>query len=189
MLDCPVCDGRRVIRLPYRRPVKVVHLPEDSWSPDEDPGYRIYDCPECVVDKVSFNRLQALNVQSMFDYLKLYDPAPFLDDFKHRAAHQMVDKLVESGHIRFEMIPADEFHGPGMKARLDVVHPDLLVSFEERVNERQMELATELYSQTLADVRNWGSHYGNDTVGKTQVVDWMAGCLRRIRERFTKPKG
>ncbi|TIX28896.1 hypothetical protein [Mesorhizobium sp.] len=101
-------------------------------------------------------------------------------------AHDLVDLILRSGHITFTKGEIDErLMTHEMSASLGVISAASVASMEERIAERQMEVAAKLVGAAAEEIRVWGRHYSGDegSISKGQAVDAVARAFRIIKER------
>lgn len=179
---CDICRGDRYIRLPVYRPVsaiRVAAVPEIAES-----SIRTFPCPQCA-PTVPEDRIATLQHGS--EYPAQYEEhEDFLPHVKRSTAHALVEGMLRSGFIKFETIkgdPKDPFAKSRIRATLAAAHPTHLISMDARISERQKEIASEAASIAAAEIQNWGSYYGRQTIEKDLAIQAIKDSIKSAIER------
>lgn len=142
--NCEICRGSGLIRVPiFKRSVGPRDVPAFG---DRDETSRSYPCPECS-GSIPQERLEVVQYHGMMDMRdERHGDPEFMRYVARNAAHSFVEKLLQDGFIRYESGPGD---GPGgmripIRASLGVVSPRHVATLEQRISERQGELAREV---------------------------------------------
>lgn len=182
--NCVVCRGSKRIRVPvyqwaHDAPITGI---EDSLALTE--SSREYPCPECSAgDNVPFERLGI--VKGAREYPEhLATNREFIERLRYGMAQELVHGMVDRGLIRFEQGEPDARGIFQTRATAGVVAPAKVAAFEERVAERQLEVAGALLEQTESDINVWGSLYGVETVKKAQAIAWLRESFNKVRKRY-----
>lgn len=179
---CNICGGSRKIRLPLRHPVSV-SLSDADMSIDPRPSSKEFACPECA-PKVPEERVAILEFgASITAYPK--DDAGYEEAARKTAAHSMVHELLRAGFIQFRKGPVDEFEMRyELVGRLGVVSTSVVASMEERIAERQTEVAKEVANRAAQQVAVWGSYYtgNNGSISKAQAIDAINQAAQAVFE-------
>lgn len=176
---CEVCRGSRQIRLPLYKPVAVRFAEFQPTASIDDSG-KTYSCPECG-DVVPQARLYIAQEFSTLD--SRIDDAGYARAAQKQAAHAMIAHLIDNGYIAFEWERADErMFTRRCKATLGVVSTNVVAHLEERMSERQEEVAQDLATEAMRQIRVWGSHYSGDegNISKAQAVASVRSALDAI---------
>ncbi len=176
--DCIVCRGAKTVRLP----VYVMAVADfDPYSAPVacEPGHREYPCPECSAG-VPYERLGL--VKGSRDAGA--GDGRYLAAVRLSLARELATVMVERGMIRFEQDKPDWRGIFQTRAVVGVVAPSVVATFEERVAERQFEVAQAVVEATEAEISNWGSFYGIQTVNKSEAVGWMRQALQKVKARY-----
>lgn len=181
--DCEICQGRGTIELPIRRRLSAVPYRPDAVMAIEASS-KSFPCPECAPSAPA-DRLAIVRYHAVVN-MQIRDPA-FLDDVKASAAHSLVEGLLRGGYVTFKRGPecADGFTYE-MVASIGVVAPAHVATFEQRVAEHQEALAREVMAEAVAQIQNWGSHYGHRTISKEQAYDSVASALKAVLAKRAK---
>lgn len=184
--ECEICRGEGSIRLPiYRRMSLVADVPSISSAEETS---RRYPCPECS-ETVPQDRIAVMSkhhlVQSGVD-----DP-DFMGHVRRHSAHELIDGLLHRKLISFERGRDDPYEMTfPIIATVGVVSPNVVATLEQRVAERQDEVAREVAAAAAAGIRIWGSHYTGDegSIHKAQAVDAVNEALKRVLEKRAQGK-
>ena len=180
MIQCEICCGERIIRVPVY--CEVATEP-NIRTPLERPGYREYPCPECMDSSVPFERLGLIkNVQD--GPSRLSKSENFLKSIRARAAQEIGMGMLERGYIRFEQSEPDSRGIFQMRATVGAVSPVHVAKLEERVRARQFEVAGAAIAEAISQVNNWGSEYRVSTVQKEQAAHLLRDALQIVRKRY-----
>lgn len=188
MKECDICNGRRTVRLPVYQ--SVVSGPIDAdISTVVDQSSREYPCPECASDdRAPVTRLQAL--QGRMDVQEyLAGDVNFMRHAGRNLAARLGVDLFERGLIEIaKRTYADEMGRNVLQVRATVAafSPNTRIKLEQRVAERQLEVAAEVVDATIEEIANWGSFYHGRMGGRvdaSQAVQWLRDALKRVRER------
>lgn len=178
-MSCDVCEGRKTIRLPVlQRMVTFTDTPEEP--PELMAAYRDYPCPECT-EQIPYTRLGVLREVSSIERQSRLNEAQITDILTRQAAHAMIDRIIRDRLLTVEKV--ETVRGYELRCTLGLVAPKHVATLEERVAERQMEVAEELVRENIKEINNWGSFYGIPTVGKWQSIEWLQAALKKIREK------
>lgn len=185
MAHCIVCRGSGVVRLPVYRQLEALH----SLGFDEavDSAYREYPCPECKELSAPYSRLAIEKTERMMDARA---PAAYRDAMRRGMVHAIADKIFELGLVSFEEGPENtRLLAIPVRATIAVVAPVEVAKLEERVAQRQIEVAEALVAETSEQIANWGSFYHGRTggsVGKYQAIEWLQEALKKVKARYGK---
>lgn len=168
--DCEICCGRRTMRLPIHR--RAMAFSVDAEPPEPVEGAREFPCPQCC-EVVTVGQVSALREET-FAASYIDDPR-FIGRVKENLALQIGSQFLKSGYVKFRRGPNDSrkmrFQ---MVATVAAVHPSKLDTLEQRISERQTEVAQEVAAEAKAQIDNWGSFYGHADILKRdarQMVD------------------
>lgn len=178
---CLVCRGDRVVRLRLYRHVSPVKFTADL-QPTMEETSRQYPCPECA-PTTSEDRVALLKVKGVVA-IRTHD-RQFDEHVRKSLAHDLVDAILRAGHITFTKEEPDECTmTETMHATLGIVSAATVASMEERIAERQMEVAAKLAGAAADEIRVWGRDYSGDNgnISKGQAVDAVARAFRAIQE-------
>lgn len=177
--DCDICRGYGKVRLPVYAPMRAVMVPDAA--PVMEESSREYPCPKCA-DVTRLERVQAARQETFAPtYIKDED---FIDHIRHSLAHQIAGFLLENGYIKFERSPDDERNMRfGMRATVGVVRPNQLDNLEERIAERQTEIASAVAQEAERQINNWGSYYGRAQIDKDQATRFVRESLGYVLKK------
>lgn len=183
--ECEICCGRKTIRLPVYRMVAVESTADDV-SLDE--ASREFPCPKCSPNLVPTERLTTIRekIESAAPYAS--DPR-YMEAMRYGMARLMAERMLRGGYITFEQSDPDELGRFSLRGRAGVVHPRHVAKFEERVAERQFEVAAALVEENKREIGNWGSYYhGREggSVGKWQAIEWLETAFKKVRAKYAK---
>lgn len=112
------------------------------------------------------------------------DDPSFLDHVKEGLACAIGAQLLKSGYIKFRRSLNDlrelRFE---MVATVGVVHPSKLDTLEQRIAERQSEVAQEVACEAVNQIDNWGSYYGHAEVLKHDARRLIGEALKSVLNR------
>lgn len=188
-----VCRGSRKIRLPLHYPVQARYEPSfDAIEAAEAfQASKEFPCPECS-PKVPEERVAVLEVGAAIS--AFHDDNPdYTEAAKRTLAHSVAHELLRGGFIQFHKGPTDKFSMRyELTGRVGVVSTSVVASMEERIAERQTEVAKEVAARAAEEVAVWGSFYtGNEgSITKTQAIDAIERAVKLVFEqRAATPTG
>lgn len=188
--DCDVCGGRRVITLPVVRRISLAPMAKFEASATTV-SHRNFPCPECG-PQVSENRVKIMEfgatiaAQALGYFGQGGVPAEFVAMAQRDAARTIHEAMLQQGLFSFERGPYDrnDMTEPHY-ARIGVVAPAVVASMEERIAQRQEELAREVVNLAgpaiLASTTAREAKLLLDAAFKTAMD-------RRAREKIEGPK-
>lgn len=180
---CPVCRGEKRICLPLHHPVRV--MPPNEM-PTVEENSRYYDCPECV-PKAPYTRMGMTKVMSWMDDSASETTKVWWRDNAAKLMRRMIaEKLIADGFIQFERLEPDAVHGEGIRATIRAVLPRHVATFEERIAERQMEIADEVAGEAKSLIANWGSFYNWEAISKATAYREIDAAVTTVRDRRGK---
>lgn len=182
---CPVCQGRRTIRVPLYFQLDVLQTADTIPEPHE--SSRTYDCPECV-KKAPFTRMGTMKLMSFMDGEQLPEKTKewWRDNAAKTMGRMIAEKLIEDGFIQFETVPPDAYHAEGIRATIRAILPAHVATFEERVAERQMDVAAEVADEAQRLIDNWGSYFGAASINKDTANREIRCAVENIRKKREK---
>jgi hypothetical protein len=177
---CPVCQGQKTIRLP------LYHSVSASFDPNAVPTImeetsRSFPCPECA-PKTKEENVALLKYEATVTTQYEREPG-FLEYVQKDMAHNLAHALLRDGHIQFVSLPADDAQLTRVtKATLGVVSANVIASMEDRISERQLEVAARLVPAASRKIRVWGSYYSGDegSISKDQAVDAVKDAFKEL---------
>jgi len=175
--DCEICRGAGKVRLPIS--LRLMAAASLEMAPSEPvESSREYPCPECS-DVVRLERVQAAREETLVaSYIK--EPR-FIEHVQHVLAHQLAGFLLKHGYIKFERGPEDTQQMRfAMRATVGVVRPGQLDNLEERIAERQTEVAQEVVGEAQRQIDNWGSYYGHADILKRDAMRFVGEALQTV---------
>jgi predicted RNA-binding Zn-ribbon protein involved in translation (DUF1610 family) len=181
MKVCDICDGSGKIRLPIRCDMTVLSSSKASEFVDPGELYRMFPCPECG----SFMPVENLFVRREVVCFRGDLPARAIDAAKRGVAMKMADYIAREGLLTFEQRDMPSEHGAAMMievtGRLGVLAPGRVDTIEERIAERQFEVAEEVANAAEDGIRNWGSYFGWASIDKSEACRAVREAVRRVR--------
>lgn len=174
--DCDICRGAGKVRLPVYMRLRAVMVPDANLVMEE--SSREYPCPECA-DMTCLERVWAAREEThVASYIK--EPG-FLDHVRSGLARQLASHLLEHDYIKFERGPEDDQNIRfQMRATVGVVRPGQLGNLEERISERQTEVAKEVAEEAERQINNWGSHYGHADILKRDATRMVRDAIKAV---------
>ncbi len=184
--DCEICQGRGVVRLPiYSRLSAVYFQSELTVEQMPRPSSREYGCPECGL-AVNEGKVAVLDAHVMVDTRA---PAEYEVHARRNAAHRLVDMLLERDYITFSTY---EHNSRDLKrpvvATLAVVSKGAAAAMEERLRQRQDQLAKAVADEAIKQIDNWGSHYGRAAVSKEDAGRFIRVALNDVSKDWSAAK-
>lgn len=182
MTECPVCRGSRKIKMPLYHTVSVTAYGRGDMPMDMDarPSSKEFACPECA-PKVPEERVAILEFRAAIQ--SFGDDPRYEEAVRKQAAHSLVDAILRKGFIQFRKGPVDEFDMHyELTGRLGLVATSVVASMEERIAERQKEVAEEVAARAVAKVSEWGAHYSGDEgpIHKSQAIDSIRQAAKDV---------
>jgi hypothetical protein len=173
--DCEICCGRGTIRLPVRRRVVACTFNE---LPAMEETAREYPCPECS-EAVPFAHVGIVGAIQAVD-TRIDDPK-YIEHVKHAAAHSLIEEIINGGYVKIQKAPADTARmRQEFRVTLGVVSQKQVATLEERIAERQIEIAQEVASVAEARITNWGSYYGHDDISKRDATREVREAIKTV---------
>lgn len=180
MRDCPVCGGRRKIRLPLIFPVSALAPSRRDMSPSTiEATSKEFACPECS-PSASEEKVAILEFGA--EVAAIREPG-YDDHARKQVAHLLVHELLSRGMIRFQRGDVDEFdRSYRLQGRVGVVSTSVVASMEDRIAARQQEVAREVALRAADEVSRWGSHYtGNEgPIHKSTAIDAINRAMEAV---------
>lgn len=175
--DCDICQGRGTIRLPIYRRLSVMAFAADAMS-DVEESSRSYPCPECS-DAVPFAQVGV--VSSIMAVETRIDDPKYLEHVKRSAAMGLMAEIIKAGYVKVESGPDDtrEFRRE-YRVTLGIVSPKQVATLEERVAERQIDVAQEVAAEAEHQINNWGSYYGHADILKRDATRMVRDAIKAI---------
>lgn len=179
--SCMVCQGRQWIRLPLYRSVSAVQPFDPDRTPVIEENSRQYDCPECV-KKVRCERVGALKVKNLMEpHMTPAHEAWWREHATKFMTAMIADRLLESGFVKFEPIPADKFHAEGIMATVRAVMPKDMNPFDNRVTDEAIEIAEEVGEEAIRLIDNWNSYYCAAEILKQDARREVRDAVRTVK--------
>ncbi len=160
-------------------------MADDTAPPDPVATYRTFPCPECG-DTVPLERVAVLDTHTMVDSMYVGH-----EDFERWAmesvAHQMVDHLLREGYIAFEKgrVSFCETAFP-LVATLGVVSRGQVKKFEDRIAERQGQVARAVVLEAIRQIDNWGLYNQRSSISKSTVVNLLWKSLEGVLKKWSR---
>jgi hypothetical protein len=178
MNNCDICGGSRIVRFPVRE--KLNTYPED-YSTIKPLSVREYPCPECS-EKIPLEKIEIVQVE---EYIPLEYKVDFdlLEHIKQGMAAQIGDFLYKEGMITYKTGKEDLYtRSKPIRAKLGVLSPRQVKTFEERVNDRQLDVASSLVNEAVSQIRNWGSLFDSEYISKTVAIQFLYNILNKAKK-------
>lgn len=181
---CPICQDSKRIRLPLYHQLSVTASDLDVVTLRED--CREYACPECAKEEVvPYRRVGAVSARRMMDDLRMTPEhkASWREATVRSLSLGLVDHLLKNGYIKVEDTPADTYHPGAVQVTLRAVAPADVATFDQRVAERQMEVASEVAEEAKRLIDNWGSYYQHRGISKDNAHREIDAAIRNVRAK------
>jgi hypothetical protein len=91
------------------------------------------------------------------------------------------EKLLSDGLVKIETLPPDAYHGEGIVGTMHVVYPEVMQSFDERVAERQIEVADEVATEAIRLIENWGCFYSFRDISKEHARREIRAAVENVK--------
>lgn len=186
--DCLVCCGRGSVTLAHIQPMTVAMVSGDDPGCQWERRSADYPCPACAL-KVSMDETATFAADTKIATEWLEEPRA-LQCAKESATHRIAVKLVELGMVTFDIAKAKDPWKPStVTAVLGVISPKATASVEERIAERQLDVAQEIANTAKAKISHWGSYYsGNDGgISKGLAMSYVDEAVRDVKARRETP--
>jgi hypothetical protein len=179
--DCDICGGRGKIRLPVMHKLSMraynakIEMHESS---------REYACPECS-EAADDNRVMVAGAMEM-TRLDLADEPQYAEHCKRAMVHRIADLLIRDGFVRFVDGATDKMmRTKELRAYVGVVAVGAAKRIEDRINERQWEMAEKVIQEAADAVQNWGSHYTGRAgpINKSDAVRQIFDALKMAKAK------
>lgn len=138
---------------------------------------------------VSKERVVYLKAQSVNHLNMFYQEHPgYMESVRRQAAKALAHSLYEAGCITFEtktkeVSPGISLNEQTTTATVRVVHPSQMVTMEERVKEKAIEMMDNFVALLSKDIENWNSQTGyRGYVAKHQVYDSIGVAMRKVKK-------
>lgn len=177
-LDCDICRGAGVIRLPvYHQLSMRTFVANGETIPEPS---RTFPCPECA-GTVSEDRIRTFEAFVRVDDRYANEPAA-IAGARRDAAHSIVAKMLDEGAVQFTERRDPLEMWIVIRATVSAVSMRTVASMTRRIRERQMEIATRVVAAARRSISNWGSHYTNDSgpISKAQAIDAVSEAMRQV---------
>lgn len=180
--DCPICGGSQTIRLPVRQRISAVRPAEYTQSTVEA-SVRTYPCPECATS-VPLERVQVIEEVVKIDERYVFD-GNAMGHAKEMAIRYLGAALVKGGFVTLETgrVDRDQMSMP-VYIRLGVVSKAAVASIEERIAQRQEEIAREVVAEAVENLA-MGGRGGLAGIVRDALPVVMD---RRKRQKMEKPE-
>lgn len=183
--DCDICGGAGKIRLPVRSAPSASAYRQHSIaikSPLE--SSREYACPECS-EIADDNRVMIMGAQEEYA-AELADHPEIADQIRRGMARPLADMLIEKGFVRFCDGPQSDYRmRKSLRAYVGVVAVGAAKRIEDRIAERQWEMAEKVLQDAADAVRHWGSSYSGRSgpINKDDAVRQMFEVLKMAKAK------
>lgn len=174
-MKCPVCRGAKVIRLPLRREAPLDSSSGAMVAEDMAVSIKTYPCPECA-PTADEGKVKWVETTTQFTTHPNFVPPRV---YEERAAHEMVDLLLNEGMIRFAIVGRDDRQmTETIRGRLAVVVPGHVASMEERIAKHQERVAAAVVAEAEKQIDEW--NYGRSEVYKEQAKTAVRLALKKV---------
>lgn len=179
MNDCDICGDSGVVRFPVRE--KHIFRCNDYEEP-KSVSIREYPCPECS-EKIPLENIEIAQVEqsiSPYEDLANFD---YLDYIKRDMANQIADFLHKEEMISYTIGKEDLYsRSKRIRAKLGILSPRQVKKFEDRVRERQIDLASSLVNEAVSQIRNWASLFDSEYISKTVAIRFLYEILDKVKK-------
>lgn len=182
---CPVCRGSQRLRLPLFREFSITDMAEAMPS-DTVESSREYACPECKGGAASFVRLQAVTEMQNV----VTDAMPAINEaVRYGLARAIAERLLRDGLIAFEIGKPDTYRmSTPIRGTLHAVAPQNVATMQERIEERQMQVAALVVEEAQRQVRNWGSDFHWSSLTKDDASRLIRESLGVVKKKLAEWK-
>lgn len=183
--DCDICAGAGKIRLPVRKAFSAYGMTRDDTARiRHEDSSREYACPECsgVADD---NRVIVMGAQEEYA-AELADHPEIMEQIRRGMARPIADMLLRGGFVRFVEGPQTDFGmRKSVRAYVGVVATGPAKRIEDRITERQWEMAEKVLQEAADAVRHWGSSYSGRSgpINKDDAVRQMFEVLKMAKAK------
>src|SRR5713226_8423809 len=90
-----------------------------------------------------------------------HDPE-YIEHVKYTAAHGLIEEIIKGGYVKIESGQPDTRElRQEFRVTLGVVSQKQVATLEQRIAQRQIEIAQEVAVEATYQINNWGSYYGH----------------------------
>ncbi len=176
--DCDICGGIGKIRLPIQERLTATISNDCKSMP-----IREYSCPECG-DKIPYENILVVQGEQWVD-AEIKDPE-FLIHCKQSITHKMGSFLHNKGMITFVKnrdLTSDYSYREGyfLRGQLGVVSPRIVATLEQRIQEKQRELAAIFIQGVAKKIRNWRECFNDPLIEKDMAIRFLYQVLEKIK--------
>lgn len=186
-MTCEICQGSRFIRLPRRKPMSVIRDVGSAIAPAAETS-TLFPCPECGEDCPS-NKLRIFNFEETVSGAKYIPQDQIYQVIGERAARCLVDSMLREGLIEIVASHKHDDQFPyEMKYRVTcaVMSPKHIKTYQDRINERQEEIASRVVEEACKRIYNFGSAYGWKDITKEEAGMSVREALPAVLEKAKK---
>lgn len=174
--NCEICRGSGTIRLPLYR--SLARFNPEAVSATIEESSRQYPCPECS-EQVQFARVGIVGAIHEID-TRIEDPE-YIEHVKHTAAHSLIEEIIKGGYVKIESgTPDTRKLNREFRVTLGVVSQKRVATLEERIAQRQIEIAQEVAVEAQFQINNWGSYYGHADILKRDATRMVAEAIKTV---------
>lgn len=157
--QCDICRGRGVIGVPVYRPLRTSRIfDSDVTKAELGEGWRDFACPQCA-PKVAEHSIAFVQAEISIDP-RYEDQDGYAALVRRDLLHAIAEVLAREqsdGFLVTERGPLGEFSGRiPLTGTIGVVSKTVIASMEQRIAERQMEVAAEVVERVAGLIRMWG---------------------------------
>lgn len=177
MRDCDICDGRKMVSLRVIRPLQPFTMRAETDPLVPIVSSRDFPCPQCS-DQVATERLGILQ-----HHAELWrDDTRYVEAAMTDAAKYLGREMLKHGFIQFEFLPPakEDVFGGRLRATVGVVAPTVVASMEERIAERQTEIARHVVSEAARRIYNCGADYGWTSIRKERAEEILHEAIKTV---------
>lgn len=176
--ECCICGGSRLIRLPARAPVSVRYNADDDLTLPVN-SVREYACPECS-PKIDDTKVRIFAVEGKVDSQTASDDR-YRATVTRQCASALVDEILNAGLISATWGAEDTMRREvKTTCTVGVVSPRTVATMEQRIAERQAEVAAKVADEAVRLIGQWGSYYGAERIDKAQAVDSVREAFKSV---------
>ena len=183
--SCPICRGSKTIRLPVYREMSVSFADYSIDASAVSESYRTYPCPECA-DRLDDSKVMILQGRAS-GRTEYFTDAGFVRHIQKNIAYGLAQEFLENGLIAFSepkaLHDSDPWFGDTeVTGTLGAVSMATVATMEQRIAERQFEMAEKLASAAAEKIRHWDSSHTDDggPIYKNLAVQYIWDALRKV---------
>lgn len=148
-----------------------------------------YPCPECA-PTAPVDRIDIVDFHARVSHRELINSPKFVQHMHRRIADDAACMMLEKGFFRFVTRKADPTanYAGTITGTIGVISPTHVATIEQRQREHQEKIANEITTEAIAQIGNWGSHFGHSEILKRDARTLINDALRTVLARYPTEK-